>query len=574
MKKILTILIIMACFINVSFAATPEDIQRNIDTLYKDYLRQMEIENRSQFTRETEKPPQETARKTSGPKKRLKKVDVRRCEVPGIPEKEINKILNSYSDMNIGAQEISDIQQKLQRLYFDAGYAAARIYIDGNTLADDILTFVIVDGYIEDIIFNRKSGRKYSNFSMSLQRFSFYPFPKGELLNMKEIDQAIEQMNRLQTGDAAMEILPGSKNGYSIVKVTNSAKDRFTVTLGGDNGGIKSTGIYKANASVNIDNLLMFNDNIYFNYSRNIDGNDDSNASNNYFASISVPFGYFTFMFSSFNSDYETPPGINIGSFRTDGSTNNNNASLEAVIKRAQTYKLSSGVEMAVKDTKNNVAGEEVKASSRKLSVVSGFLTSTHYFKRGSLYTKLSYNKGLDMFDSARNAEIKNAPKAQFDSYNLYAKYSTPFKIPLLKLKSSYSAAVNAQYSPDILYGSEQISVGGQSSVRGFKEGSVSGDSGGYFRNDLYWTLSDIAGIDGWQGVLKKISLNGFIDYGYARHEAYGQDYQLAGSGAGISFGMKYFNASFIWSRSIYNVSYLEDEGDVLYFSIEGKIQF
>ncbi|MDR1696075.1 MAG: ShlB/FhaC/HecB family hemolysin secretion/activation protein [Endomicrobium sp.] len=574
MKRILLIATITAIFINVSFAATPEEIQRNIDTMYKEYIRQMEIENRSRFTRETEKPQQKPLRKTSGPKKRLKKIDVRHSEVPGISEKEINGILAPYSELNIGAEDISDIQQKLQQLYFDAGYASARIYIDGNTIAEDILTFVIVDGYIEDIVFKRKSGRRYSGFSQSLQRFSFYPFPQGCLLNIKDLDQGIEQMNRLQTGNAAMEILPGSKNGYSVVEVTNNAEDRFTVNFGADNSGIKSTGIYKADTSVNIDNLFMLNDNIYFNYSRNIDGNYDNKASNSYFASLSIPFGYFTFMFSSFYSDYDTPPGINIGSFRTDGSTNNNNASLEMVIKRSQSYKLSAGAEMAVKDTKNNVSGEEVSVSSRKLSTASGFLTSTHYIKSGSLYTKLSYSRGLDVFDAAKNNEITGAPKAQFDSYGLYARYSAPFEIPLIGLKSSYSASLNAQYSPDILYASEQVSIGGQSSVRGFKEGSVSGDRGGYFRNDLYWTLSSIFGRNGWLGLLNKTSINGFIDYGYARHEAYGQDYQLAGSGAGASFSTKYFNASFSWSRSIYNESYLEDEGSVLYCRVEAKMSF
>ena len=46
---------------------------------------------------------------------------------------------------------------------------------------------------------------------------------------------------------------------------------------------------------------------------------------------------------------------------------------------------------------------------------------------------------------------------------------------------------MTGQRSEDVLYGPQRISIGGLSSVRGFKEQSLSGDSGGYWRNQLRW---------------------------------------------------------------------------------------
>lgn len=46
-----------------------------------------------------------------------------------------------------------------------------------------------------------------------------------------------------------------------------------------------------------------------------------------------------------------------------------------------------------------------------------------------------------------------------------------------------------AQWSPDRLHGVEQLSLGGESSVRGFKEQYISGNNGGYLRNELSWSL-------------------------------------------------------------------------------------
>lgn len=47
-----------------------------------------------------------------------------------------------------------------------------------------------------------------------------------------------------------------------------------------------------------------------------------------------------------------------------------------------------------------------------------------------------------------------------------------------------------AQWSPDRLHGVEQLSLGGESSVRGFKDQYISGNNGGYLRNELSWSRS------------------------------------------------------------------------------------
>jgi hemolysin activation/secretion protein len=574
MKKLLAVIAALLVSVN-SFADVASEIQRNIDTQYKDKLRQIETGNRLNFIKEQipKAPQPQVLRQNPDAKKYIKKVVVKYVPSSGIFASSLNKITKPYENRPLSMKEIGDMQQKIQQYFFNAGYSSVRIYIDAASMSDDILTFKIADGYIEDVVFKRKSGRKIGKFAQRLQRFSFYPLVRGELLNIKDLDQGLEQVNRLATSSSQMEILPGSKPSSSVVEITNNSKKRFIVSLGADDGGSKNTGIYKTNASVSSDNLLMLNDNIYFNYSRNIDGNLDNKENNSYFASISVPFGYFTFTFSSFNSDYSAP-GTSYGSYVSDGSTDNKNAGIEMVIKRAQNYKFSTGAEMALKVNANYINGEKLETSSKKLTVASGFLSASYYMQSSMLYGKLSYSKGLDCFDSARNSAVEGAPAAQFDLYSLYLQYSRSFALPLVKIYSSYAASLNAQLTPDVLYGSEQITLGGKTSVRGFKDGSVSGDNGGYIRNDLNFSLANIFGRKGFFDILADANLNLFIDCGYARHEGFGRDYRLAGSGAGISYKAKYFNASCVWARSIYNVSDIEDEGDVFYFNLEAKYYF
>ncbi|AKL98236.1 ShlB/FhaC/HecB family hemolysin secretion/activation protein [Endomicrobium proavitum] len=576
MKNFFTALLLF--FINVNvYAAVTDDIQRNIDSHYNELIRQQEIDNRTNFIKDSYKEPQyEPANNTAKTnKKQFKKIEITNSDIPGVSQSAINNVLDLYKQKMMGIQEISEIQEKLQKLFFDAGYASARVYIDGNTLNDDILTFVVMDGYIEDVVFQNAAGKKYPKFFNALQSFSFYPFAAGSLLNIADIDQGLEQMNRLASNNASMEILPASKDGYSVIRVTNDIGKRFNLSFSADNSGTENTGYYKAGVSISADNLLMLNDNLYFNYSRNIDGNKDDKRNNGYFASFSVPFGYFTFMTSFFKSDYNTPMGVSFGSqYVSDGTTQNENASLEVIVKRGQTYKISLGGELSVKETENFIDNIRIDASSKKLTVSSGFLTFLYYLNASSIYGKLSYNCGLNWLGAIKNYDIEGSPKGQFSSVSLYTQYSQYFKIPLIQLQSKYALTANGHYCDDILYSSEQISIGGQSSVRGFKEGSVNGEKGFYLKNDLTWTLADIFQRNGIFNVLAYTSISGFADYGYVQNLAYKEKYSLAGAGAGAAFRAKYINAGVYWSRSVYNKSHLPNEGDVVYFNIEGKIYF
>ncbi|MDR1940710.1 MAG: ShlB/FhaC/HecB family hemolysin secretion/activation protein [Endomicrobium sp.] len=574
-KTIITLVILSAVNINLFGAQSPDEIQRNIDAYYQDRLRQFEIQNRTSISKEKETPQSPPEQKLSSVKKLFKEIIVKHSGVRGISWRKINKLTAKYKNIPMSYDDITALQNEIQQIFLAAGYSSARVYIDSEAFSRDILEYPVFEGNIEKLAFKRKSGRKYGRLAQALQSFSFYPFAKDSLLNIKDLDQGIEQMNRLSTGNAVLTIVPGDKDGYSVVEITNNAKNRFIISLGADNSGAQSNGLYRGNSSISADNLLMLNDNISFSYSRNIDGIDKDKSSNNYFASFSIPFGYFTFMASSFYSDYSVPAGLSVGDYTTDGATKNSNISLETIIKRSDGYKISAGAEGSLKETVNNVAGEKVDVSSRKLSIASVFLTHTQSLNGGNVYSKVSYNRGLDCFDAVKNTpESLNSPKGQFYSVSLYAQYMQYFKVPFTSFTLNYSLALNAQYSPDILYSSEQTAIGGQSSVRGFKEGSVSGDSGAYVKNTLSFNLSEIFKRNGFFNLLSATKISAFFDSGYARHAAYGKDYQLSGGGAGVSYNSKYFNVNGVWSRAILNRSDLAYEGNVFYFNIEGKIYF
>jgi hemolysin activation/secretion protein len=318
------------------------------------------------------KEPEIKAEQEQPPEIKISKIDnLYNNKVPRICSTDIQNIIKAHRDFNnMDDTEINKIRKEIMQLYMDTGYITTSAQVDTNTLKDGILTFVVKEGYIENIIFVRSNGRPYGELAQVLQRLSFGIFLKGYFLNIKDLDQGLEQINRLSTGNSSIEIFPSLKENYSIITISNNALNRFIVSLSLDNSGSKNTGIYKNNVSINADNLLMVNDNIYFNYSKDIDGDDNGN-NNSYYVSLSIPFGYLTFSGSVFNTDSQSPIGTSYGEYISDGSSKETSASIEAVIKRGQSHKLLAVSKLSLKETQNSLDGEIIEVSSNKLTIAS-----------------------------------------------------------------------------------------------------------------------------------------------------------------------------------------------------------
>ncbi|MGY2263443.1 POTRA domain-containing protein, partial [Pseudomonas sp. SDO55104_S430] len=69
-----------------------------------------------------------------------------------------------------------------------------------------------------------------------------FPGKAGDLVNLREIEQLVDQLNRLPSNQAKMELAPGKNVGGSEVLVTNSPQKPWRVGLSRSNDGQRSTG--------------------------------------------------------------------------------------------------------------------------------------------------------------------------------------------------------------------------------------------------------------------------------------------------------------------------------------------
>lgn len=552
--------IICILFVSLSFAATgPEQLQKRLSEEAEQALMQRRIE-RSLGADKTDNIPTP----------QIQKQDLRNTScLPadsinfyGAKSINIKKIEQKTKKINCISQAVlQDIQQQLQMLYVKKGYLTTRVYFDLKDLDKRQINIVIEEGFLQNIIMlNAETKEEDKSLSARLQKATAFPFMQGNILNLRDIEQGVEQMNKLASNNVTMQIRPGEAVGSSVIVLDNQKMPKNTFGLSYDNNGTESTGKNRATVSFSRDNLLSLNDNFYFSANTTAGEGGSSKYSRGASGSITVPFGYWTFTDSVNYSRYlNTTKGITTD-IESSGTYINNLISAEYLFARGSNYKTNLGAELSVKQSKNYIEDVYIDVSSRTLSALSVYLSGTYFGKIGVLFSKLSLNQGLPAFGAKKDISDAKAPKAQYTTLSLYLNYSkelSPF---------TYLLTADGQYSFDYLFASEQIMIGG-GFLRGFRDSTAYGEHGFTVKQELRTPLANFFGRSRHKFLdeaLSRLFAGVFVDYGYVKPKDNITASSAASGGVKLAYYSKYFYGGLTWGKSFYRTDDIKDEGSII----------
>lgn len=530
--------------------------------------------------------------------------------------------------------DLAKIQNDITNYYLKEGYSLARVYFDVSKLKEGIMSFIIEEGKLakleiadnsklNDILAFRRKTQKFSAFPY----FSFLQTPikknpdcledeeekiDGKVINLRDVEQGLDQMNRLSSNKATMKIDSSDQDGYSNITIDNQIGHLSNLALIFDNSGNKSTGKEKRKISLNQDNLLGLNDNIYLNYSvsngTSIFGSDrfdsslgidknDSRFSKAFYSSFSIPFGYYTIGASYAYSKYMLTTSGTAGKAVSTGNSENKTYYVDKVLSRGQKYKISFKGELEENDVDTYYEDVYQPNNSRKITKANFYLSNVFYFPNGSIYIQPKISKGLTMWRAKKDERNLTAdkPRAQFNTYGIYGRSNFNFDIPKTKIPLNHQLTFEVQQSEDSLFGSEQMNIGGQYSVRGFQESSISGDNGYYVRNDLSAKVSDLLpnflianklakfGGDNFSlaSFFDKSRFTIFYDFGYVRNHVIDYDTDeghMSGAGAAFKFSGNNVDFDVTYSKGLHsprflrNIDNLSPDNETIYFSLSFKM--
>lgn len=281
-----------------------------------------------------------------------------------------------------------------------------------------------------------------------------------------------------------IEILPGSQQGVSIVNLTATPEFPLAASVSFDNSGQKSTGVGQINGGLTGNNLLGLADSWYISGGRSSAFSNSEDAQN-FAAGVSVPYGYSLLDYSYSWNNYLSTIDNNGYLWRSSGDTETHRVNLSHVLFRNGDIKTGVSLGLSHRINHNWLDDVLLQSSSRKLTSLLFGLNHTQKMFGGVATFNPTFSRGMPWLDAeidgSKNGDL---PKAQFRKWSLNASFQRPVAENLWWLASAYG-----QWSPDRLYGSERMTIGGESSVRGFKEQTISGDNGAYWRNELNYTL-------------------------------------------------------------------------------------
>ena len=205
--------------------------------------------------------------------------------------------------------------------------------------------------------------------------------------------------------------------------------------------------------------------------------------------------------------------------------------------------------------------------------------------------------------------EVPQSGGGVLDKHNNAINNNTETELVPLKVRNkinlNYTLSFDSQYSWNTLYGTDQFSIGGEYTIRGFRNENISGDNGYYIRNDLSINLKQLSPkilintkFMNYGSIIKnkntRLSINDvlsrtylgiFYDYGYTKDKYSDSSDKQYNSQSGYMSGIeitlnyygKYLNWSLTYAKALRSPQYLQTrdgikkENHSLYWRIGGR---
>lgn len=537
-------------------AELPTDaLQRAIDDGNRRLREQQELLDRQrQESRAAEKAPtpievlpaEEPAVPPGGPCFTIHHVNLQGAQT--LPSSRLQPLVAQVLGKCLDLAGIDDLLRRITQAYVDAGYITSRAYIPEQDIADGSLDILIVEGRIAAI---------HGEFSQRTIAQAF-PSATGAWLQLRDLEQGLDNLNRLPSNNVTMQLLPGPEAGGSIVQLANRAGSprRYGLTLDGQN--VQDGGRWKTSLQFDYDAPLGLADSLSLTLNRDVAEDQGSRTPAASF-SYGLPFGYWRLGVEHFASSYRQPVAGTVQHFVSSGISRIQELNVQRLLHRDAHGKLEARTALQRKRTRNRVEDVELTVSSPDLSILSGGMHWQRRWAPGSLAAAVVYHRGVSWFDATREREIGNGIDAQFEKVTLNANWRQSVGVQAVSL--DWSLGVQGQYSgSDRLYSAEQFAVAGLATVRGFPIGGINGNRGLAVRSEVGHALPPPRFL---QGVLAAVSPYAGVDAGWVPHTtldavSYGR---LVSASAGLRAQGKGWQAHLAFSHGIGGIS-SRDPGD------------
>ena len=410
---------------------------------------------------------------------------------------ELRPIFQPYLQKKVTLKDAAVIAEKIKAKYQSKGYLTTSVYFPEQEIENGVIEIAVLEGKLGRVTVE---GNKW--FSANFVRKYIHASP-GELLNINKLQKDILRLNKFSDLEVKTVISPGKEKETSdlVLKV----KDKFPwhVGMSEDSLGTRLTDKYRTGFYLRGSNVLGLGDTVFANSLFN--GRTFGQV-----VSYAVPIGTHGAKLAVDLSYFQMKLGKEVAEYHITGKTKGitPHATFELALKEDFEAYLDLGITML--DVQKRVAGNRTSDDQLRMPYISFTFSKTDSLGGGgqTVYSP-QFSLGTGGFLGASKSCHPSASRDGAGGY--YFKYEhglkrtqkMPFESYLL-MNSQFQAASHT------LPSSDQIQLGGMTSVRGYPEGDYLADVGATLNID--WVFPSLFFPKDWKLPRSKTPLRRMIE--------------------------------------------------------------
>jgi hemolysin activation/secretion protein len=386
----------------------------------------------------------------------------------------------------LGARGINEVMRRVQNAIVARGFVTTRVLAQPQDLSTGTLTLTVLPGRIRAIRFADPSDIRASHWNAM-------PAKPGDLLNLRDLEQALENFKRVPTIEADLRIVPAeadnARPGESDVVIAWKQRFPLRLSLSADDSGIPTTGKYQGYLTLSYDNWWTSSDLFYVSVNRDLANTAGDGGTNGHIVHYSIPFGYWLLALNSSESRYRQSVVGASQTYLYSGQSRNNDVRLSRIVHRDAVGKTGLALRLWSRESANYIDDTEVEVQRRSMAGWEVSANHRRFVRAATLDLTLGYREGTGAMGSIPAPEEAfgegtSRPRITFSQLQV----GVPFVLGGQRLR--VGVEMRAQWNGTPLVPQDRFAIGSRYSVRGFDgERLLLGDRGWLMRNELSWAL-------------------------------------------------------------------------------------
>ena len=299
----------------------------------------------------------------------------------------LRHIAHDYEGRELALKEINEAVGKMNHELMQRGFSTSRVVIPEQNLSEGTLRLVLQIGRIHAVRFAEGNDTLYT--------YNLFPFREGDVLNVRDIEQGLEQAKRLPSQDITVKLLPAQEPQMTDLVLTVTRGKNVYGTISLDDSGLKDTGKLQLYGNVGVDQIFQRND--ILRVGMNLDGAQDGYAkgTRGHNISYTIPYGAHTFTVSYQRSKYHQTVESRPYDFISAGDTNISTFSWDYVLHRSSSMKTSMDIRLKKRNSHSFVNDVELPIQAMHQTSLEVGYAERLYIDRDTLYFRIAHRFGL-----------------------------------------------------------------------------------------------------------------------------------------------------------------------------------